>query len=132
MKIIITSIQILLLIFGFNIAFGQKLIVQHEDETVELQYYGMMCPCPQWATPYDIKMYKSSLGTKNEISIDSVFIIIEPQNPNTINPFDLKYDSTNPVFKFTSRFLKGRKKGVSEGGIKFNSRVFEYANCKVK
>ena len=47
-----------------------------ESDTVEivLEYYGMMCDCPQWISPENKLIYEKNIKLGNRISEDSVFV----------------------------------------------------------
>lgn len=102
-----------------------------QKDTVEivLEYYGMACPCPQWATPADVQRYNASQETDNPIPIDSLFISIEPADSNSISPLDLEYGSS-PTFKFKGSFYTNKREWIAEDGAQFNNRVFKYFECK--
>lgn len=104
-----------------------------EDEKVEieLKYYGMMCSCPQWATKKNIELYEKYLSEENPIPMDSLFLIIEPFDEKTINPFELNYDQDNPTFKFNGRFYKKKRLWKNEENTKYLCRVLKYDNCIV-
>jgi hypothetical protein len=103
-----------------------------ETITLELKYFGMLCDCPQWATPENIVLYESLVGGENEMPMDSLFMNIVPQKNCTLSPFDLEYNSLDPVFLFTGSFFKDKVKWTSEDGMKYNVKVFEYSKCVAK
>ncbi|MEM6264010.1 MAG: hypothetical protein AAGI38_15965 [Bacteroidota bacterium] len=108
-----------------------SLQLKEETLNLKLTYYGMLCPCPQWATKENIQQYEVCLGTKDEIPMDSVFILIEPENEKTANPFDLTYNSLEPTFTFKGRFYQHKRKWVTEDRITVNCRVFKYTACEL-
>lgn len=109
---------------------NNKLELEEEIE-IKLEYIGLMYPCPQWATPENIELYYSVLGTKNEFSMDSVFMILERKNDSITFPFKMEgWDGEN-VFIFKGQFYKNRRKWTGEDNYKWNSRVFRYESYKV-
>ena len=113
-----------------EIANNNKLELEEEIE-IKLEYIGLMCPCPQWATPENIELYYSVLGTKNEFSMDSVFMILERKNDSITFPFKMEgWDGEN-VFIFKGQFYKNRRKWTGDDDYKWNSRVFRYESYKV-
>lgn len=107
----------------------KKVVFEEEVEEIELQYYGMMCSCPQWATRSSIDVYERSLENDTPIEVDSLFIIIEPNEPNIANPLDLNYGSM-PIFKFIGRYSKRRHKWTNEEGLEYNSMIFRYSHVE--
>lgn len=101
-------------------------------EELELMYYGMMCDYPQWATSKDIKLYESSIESGNPIPMDSLFVNVVASNEQLTNPFELDYNTLKPEFIFTGSFYKNKVKWVSDGGIIYNNRVFQYSKCTIK
>ena len=104
--------------------------LKEELVEIELQYYSMMCPCPQWATKENIQLYEELLGTENEIPMDSLFMLIEPENEKLPNPFDLNY-SENMTFNFTGKFYTAKRKWKTEDGNEFNCKVFQFQQIEI-
>jgi hypothetical protein len=109
---------------------SKKLELEEEVIEIELEYIGLMCPCPQWATPENIELYYSVLGTKKEFSMDSVFMILERKNDSILYPFKIEGWDGEDVFILKGQFYKNRRKWTGEDGVKWNSRVFRYEGCK--
>lgn len=65
-------------------------VVEYELEPdvveLELQYFGMMCSCPQWATKENIQKYEASIHRGNPIPMDSLFVLIEPKDESVAGP----------------------------------------------
>ena len=104
-----------------------------EKEVVEikLEYIGLMCPCPQWATPENIELYYSVLGTAHEFSMDSVFMVLERKNDSITFPFKMEgWDGEN-VFIFKGQFYKNRRKWTGDAEHQWNSKVFRYESCEI-
>ncbi len=104
--------------------------LENKITKIELQYLGMMCDCPQWATPDNIDIYEESIQRGQEIPMDSLFIKIVPENSETVNPFDLDYGST-PIFQFTGKFFQKKRKWKSEDGIEYNCKFFQCEVCEL-
>lgn len=105
--------------------------VEKEVIEIKLEYIGLMCPCPQWATPENIELYYSVLGTENEFSMDSVFMVLERKNDSITFPFKMEdWDGEN-VFIFKGQFYKNRRKWTGDAEHKWNSRVFRYESCQI-
>jgi hypothetical protein len=98
---------------------------------IKLEYIGLMYPCPQWATPENIELYYSVLGTKNEFSMDSVFMILERKNDSITFPFKMEGWEGEKVFIFKGQFYKNRREWTGEDEYKWNSRVFRYESYKI-
>lgn len=98
---------------------------------IKLEYIGLMCPCPQWAAPENIELYYSVLGTKNEFSMDSVFMILERKNDSITFPFKMEGWEGEKVFIFKGQFYKNRRKWTGGNDYNWNSRVFRYESYKI-
>ena len=98
---------------------------------IELVYYGMQCPCSQWATKEDIDLYERLIGTPDVIPMDSLFMLIIPENEQLPNPFELNYSSKASIFNFTGHFYKSKFQWKSENGIDYNCRVFQYQKVQI-
>ena len=108
--------------------------IGEESVEIDLEYFGLMCPCPQWATSENIELYDKSRGSENPIPMDSLFMFLEPENEKTINPFDLegwnKQDKI--IFTFQGKFYKRKHYWVGEDGSDWYCRKFRYTTCKLK
>jgi len=115
--------------------FKKQEIKEIESDSIKitLEYYGMMCDCPQWIRPEDKSKYHKSIESGSSMSEDSVFIRREPANELVLNPFELTDENTkNYIFEFEGQFYKGKHKWVSEDGIEYNTKLFKYVECKLK
>lgn len=101
---------------------------------IDLEYFGLMCPCPQWATPENVELYNKSLGNENQIPMDSLFMVLVPENKETINPFDLEgWDEQEKIiFTFRGSFYKRKHYWIGEDGSYWYCRKFRYKNCDLK
>ena len=108
----------------------ELLVLEEETIYLELMYYDMGCSCPQWATEENIKRFQEALETDNPIPMDSLFIEIVPSSDTLPNPFDLDY-SSEPKFKFTGRYYKGKQKWNTESGGEYIYRVFQFQKISV-
>jgi len=142
LKILLTSLFIILCFIAcknnvtkeVNLKIGSLDIMQvaynEEEVDVEFKYYGMMCTCPQWSTLENIEKYEKAIEHGVQIPMDSLFFRIQAANENTIDPFDLDYDPSNPLFIFNGRFSKKKQLWLTEGGTEYNCLIFQYSNCK--
>ena len=113
-------------------SFENNLIFPDTTYTIELTYYPMGCPCPEWATNKNIDLYEEKIG---EIPMDSLFVTIQPEENYGQHPFDLKSweeDRTShlPRFLFEGRLSQNKYKWQGEDGTIWENRVFQYSNCK--
>ncbi len=97
---------------------------------IELQYYGMMCPCPQWATPSDVNFYEQNIPN---IPMDSLFLTIQATHDSIKYPFDLEnWERTiDDTFKFRGQFWKHKRTWITEDGITWNNRHFVFHSCQI-
>lgn len=109
----------------------KKLELEEEIIEIELEYIGLMCHCPQWATPKNINLYYSVLGTGNQFPMDSVFMVLERKNDSIPFPFKMEGWDGEEVFIFKGQFYKNRRKWSGEDGSKWNSRVFRYESYTI-
>ncbi|KXX66499.1 hypothetical protein [Flammeovirga sp. SJP92] len=78
-------------------------ILENDTIVVELEYYGWLCPCPQWITKKNKIIYESTNAVNKDKDL-SLFWNIKPANDSLPSPFDLTDDMENLRFKFTGQF----------------------------
>jgi len=76
---------------------NKKLV--NDTVTIDLEYYGWGCPCPQWITPKNKILYESKDNVLN------LFMNVIPENDSLPNPLDLTEDMENLHFEFKGRFF---------------------------
>ena len=100
---------------------------------LELTYIGMGCPCPQWATEKNIKLYESA---SFKIPMDSLFVTIVEEDGYEQNPFELvawrNSEAASNTFIFEGRLSDNKFKWQGEDGNVWENRVFQYSNCKYR
>jgi|GEM_PF-3942081 len=100
------------------------------DTTYEmtLNYIGMGCPCPQWATAENTTLFEESLNTI-AIPMDSLFVTLSPQTATTVNPFSLEGGNTS--FVFTGRLSSNKYTWMGEDGSVWSNLVFQYEKVRI-
>lgn len=119
--VVISCKQVPKTILSDPIDFDNRLVFPDTTYKLTLTYFGMGCPCPQWATPEDIDLY---MMQSSEIPMDSLFVTLSPANESVPNPFELETDTTTFVFK--GRLSTNKYKWQGEDGRIWENRVFEY------
>lgn len=79
--------------------------LESDTVTIELEYFGWGCPCPQWVTS-DNKLKYESQKVKDTLIDSDLFWNVIPENDTLPNPFDLIDDFNNLTFEFKGRFYK--------------------------
>ena len=82
-------------------------------QTIEMEYFGWVCPCPQWITPKNKSIYiGKQKGNENYLDL---FYYIEPSSKEVVSPFELTENMDNLHFKFIGRFYKEKQYSFEEG-----------------
>ncbi len=117
-----------------SIANNRNTVSQELEKDIielEMEYFGQLCPCPQWITAKNKIIYEQQ-QRKNESHNDSLFYHIIPTSTITQNPFDLVTTNTNPLkFKFTGRFFKERQYINEEGAPQVPVKTFMYSKVEI-
>ena len=108
------------------ITFENDLELESDTTTIDLIYYGLMCPCPQWITPENLQVFKNSVDYGAPIPMDSLFLTIDSFHDSIANPLNQNYDTKDQTFTFTGQFFKYKQKWKSEDGQTWNNRQFKY------
>lgn len=77
--------------------------LENDTVTIELEYYGWGCPCPQWITVNNKIQHESKNKGQKDKNFD-LFWNVEPASDTLPNPFDLTDDMENSRFEFTGQF----------------------------
>ena len=77
--------------------------LEKDTVTIELEYYGWGCPCPQWITMDNKVLYESKSKEQKDKKLD-LFWNVKPATDSLPNPFDLTDDMENLRFEFTGQF----------------------------
>ena len=109
----------------------QKFALEDKVLELKLEYIGLMCACPQWATPENIELYCSVQGTSNVFPMDSVFMVLERKDKSLPYPFKMKEWDGENVFRFKGQFYKQKRKWKGDDGVEWNTKVFRYESCEI-
>ncbi len=112
----------------------QKKLIVNELETdtvtIILEYFGWLCPCPQWISSDNKKTYLKLINN-DSIKYTSLFWNIKPANDSIQSPFDLIDDDfSNLKFKFTGRFFK-KEQWLGDEGEMAPAKTLSYETVEL-
>jgi len=103
-------------------------VLKTDLQTIEMEYFGWGCPCPQWITSKNKIKYLEKI--KSDSNFIDLFYNIEPKSDKVISPFELVENMENLHFKFTGRFFE-KKQYTYEEGEQEPSITFQYDNVEL-
>lgn len=95
-----------------SVAINEEL--EKETVVLEMEYFGWACPCAQWITPENKKIFEEKRAADESYG-DSLFYYVIPASDSIPHPFDLTEDMNDLRFRFTGRFFKEKQDMKLEG-----------------